>query len=422
VPPKQVRTQEAYREDVGRGVVRIDEATAGAIGVSDGDVISIVGNRKTYAKCRLLLSSDTGREMARFDGLIRNNAGVHIGDLVEISPAKAVPAEEVTIAPLEPTPPVDERYFTDVFEGYPLSPGDNIMVPYFGGRLTYQVLGVKPGVDVVLSGHGTTFSVIQKLRFPGYSYVGGLSAQIAQVRERVELPLLHPEIYEKLGIQAPQCLLLIGQTGVGKTYLMRAIANELGSDERTKGLKILWAEGTDAASQIDKFRKHMGAKIDAADIYDILFIDNLDLALTSGDEPILPALISAIDNIDRGKRIVAAARNPSGIDSSVRRRFSEIIIPAPDKAGRLEILQIHSRHMPLAQDVNLDRIAETMGKLVGAEIERLCSEAGVLAVRRWIRGLPRNVDRLSPEVLDRLEVTMEDFAEAGKLFNPKAPA
>lgn len=419
---KQLETLEAYREDVGLGVARIDETTANGIGVAEGEVISITGSRRTFAKCKLLQSNDAGPRIARFDGIIRNNAGAHIGDLVEVRRAIFTPAEAVEITPLEPVPPIDERYFTDAFEGHPMAVGDNVLIPYFGESLSYQVVGVKPEADVVMPRRATTFSVVQKLKFPGYAYVGGLANQVMWLRERIELPLLHPEIYEKLGAQAPQCVLLAGETGVGKTHLMKAISNELQNDERTKSQRLLWADAANATSKIDEFRKHLGSKIDAAGIYDILFIDDVDLVLKHDDGSVLRILISMIDNLDRNKRIVAAARSPETIEPALRRRFSEIVLSAPNVAGRLEILQIYSRHMPFSQDINLRQIAEMMGNLVGADIERLCSEAGVLAVRRWVQALPREIARISPELLDRLQVTMEDFAEAAKVFKSKADA
>jgi transitional endoplasmic reticulum ATPase len=420
----RLKVHEAYTEDVGRGHVRLDANTARSLSIEEGDVVLIIGRRKTFARCRFLKESEgvAGQEVARFDGLIRNNAGVRIGDAIEIRPARAVAAESIVIAPLEPAPPIDERYFTDVFQGYPLASGDVVMTPYFGGRLTYIVIDVKPKADVVMPGAETTFSVVQKFGFPSYEYVGGLFDEVAEVRERIELPLRHPEIYEKLGIGPPKCVLLVGPTGVGKTYLMRAIANELRKDDQSKNLRFLWGDGTNAPAQINTFKKTLGSKVDTSDSYDILFIDDLDIALRERDQTTLAALLSAMDNLDRGNRIIATATNPNSMDQAVRRRFSEITLNVPDKAGRLQILQIHLRHVPLEKGADLLKIASMTENLMGADLEQLCVEAGVSAVRRWIQKLPPNIERISPEILDNLVVSMDDFAQAFDRLRPKLKA
>ena len=206
-----LKVLEAYTRDVGRGVARIDYDSMDSLSASTGDVIEIRGKRRTVAKCLPLYPSDEGKGIIRVDGLVRNNAGVAIGDTVVVRKIKAVPAEKVIVAPLEAIPPIDERYLADALESVPLIKGDNVMVPYFGGRLTFQVIGVTPATaDAVLVTQKAVFNIAEKgesLRgVPQVAYedIGGLKDEIQKVREMIELPLRHPEIFEKLGIEAPK--------------------------------------------------------------------------------------------------------------------------------------------------------------------------------------------------------------------------
>src|SRR5919202_262654 len=234
-----LKVLEAYTRDVGRGVARIDYDSMDSLSASTGDVIEIRGKRRTVAKCLPLYPSDEGKGIIRVDGLVRNNAGVAIGDTVVVRKIKAVPAEKVIVAPLEAIPPIDERYLADALESVPLIKGDNVMVPYFGGRLTFQVIGVTASqanniaatVAVVIT-RKTIFHIAERSEVlrggthVAYEDIGGLKEEIQKVREMIELPLRHPEIFEKLGIEAPKGVLLHGPPGTGKTLLAKAVANE----------------------------------------------------------------------------------------------------------------------------------------------------------------------------------------------------
>ena len=225
-----LKVLEAYTRDVGRGVARIDYDSMDSLTASTGDVIEIRGKRRTVAKCLPLYPSDEGKGIIRVDGLVRNNAGVAIGDTVVVRKIKAIPAEKVIVAPLEAIPPIDERYLADALESVPLIKGDNVMVPYFGGRLTFQVIGVTPaGSDAVLVTQKTAFNITtagqasadRGVHIVAYEDIGGLRDEIQKVREMIELPLRHPEIFEKLGIEAPKGVLLFGPPGTGKTLLAK---------------------------------------------------------------------------------------------------------------------------------------------------------------------------------------------------------
>jgi transitional endoplasmic reticulum ATPase len=228
----QLKVLEAYTRDVGRAVARLDYDALDALSASTGDVIEIKAKRRTVAKCLPLYPSDEGRGIIRIDGLIRNNSGVAIGDVVVVKKIKAPPAEKVVVAPLEAVPPIDERYLADALESVPVTKGDNVMIPYFGGRLTFQVIGISPVAEAALITQRTVFVMSEKreaLRgVPQVTYedIGGIKNEIQKVREMIELPLRHPEIFEKLGVEAPKGILLYGPPGTGKTLLAKAVATE----------------------------------------------------------------------------------------------------------------------------------------------------------------------------------------------------
>jgi transitional endoplasmic reticulum ATPase len=442
----QLKVLEAYTRDVGRGVARIDYDAMDALDASTGDVIEIKGKRRTVAKCLPLYPSDEGRGIIRIDGLIRNNAGVAIGDVVAVKKVKAPPAEKVVVAPLEAVPPIDERYLADALESVPVTKGDNIMIPYFGGRLTFQVVGVSPVADAALITQRTVFVISEKgeaLRgVPQVTYedIGGLKDEIQKVREMIELPLRHPEIFEKLGVEAPKGILLYGPPGTGKTLLAKAVATESNAHFiPISGPEIMSKFYGESEARLREIFKEAKEKAPT-----IIFIDEIDSIAPKREEVtgeverrVVSQLLSLMDGLEaRGKVIVIAATNrPNAIDPALRRpgRFDrEIEIKVPDKRGRLEILQIHTRHMPLAQNtegektvapdksVDLEKLASVTHGFVGADLEYLCKEAAMKTLRRNLPDIKLEEDRLSPETLDKLIVTMSDFEDALKGVMPSA--
>ena len=429
-----LKVLEAYTRDVGRGVARIDYDAMDALDASTGDIIEIKGKRRTVAKCLPLYPSDEGRGVIRIDGLIRNNSGVAIGDTVAIKKIKAPPAEKVVVAPLEAIPPIDERYLADALESVPVTKGDNIMIPYFGGRLTFQVLGVSPMADAVLITQRTIFAISEKgetLRgVPQVTYedIGGLKDEIQKVREMIELPLRHPEIFEKLGVEAPKGVLLYGPPGTGKTLLAKAVANESNAHFISiSGPEIMSKFYGESEARLREIFKEAREKAPT-----IVFIDEIDSIAPKREEVtgeverrVVSQLLSLMDGLEaRGKVIVIAATNrPNAIDPALRRpgRFDrEIEIKVPDKKGRFEILQIHTRHMPLTQEVDLERISSVTHGFVGADLEYLCKEAAMKTLRRMLPELKLEEDKLQPEFLNRLQVTMDDFEHALKDVMPSA--
>jgi transitional endoplasmic reticulum ATPase len=358
---------------------------------------------------------------------------------VVVRKIKAVPAEKVIVAPLEAIPPIDERYLADALESVPLTKGDNVMVPYFGGRLTFQVIGVSPlqaaSAESVLVTQKTIFHITDKDQALGkgvpqvaYEDIGGLKEEMQKVREMIELPLRHPEIFEKLGIEAPKGVLLHGPPGTGKTLLAKAVANESNAHFISiSGPEIMSKFYGESEARLREIFKEAKEKAPS-----IMFVDEIDSIAPKREEVsgeverrVVSQLLSLMDGLEgRGKVIVMAATNrPNAIDPALRRpgRFDrEIEIKVPDKRGRLEILQIHTRNMPLDTDVNQDRMAAVTHGFVGADLEYLCKEAAMKCLRRLLPELNLEDEKLAPEVLDKLIITMSDFESAIKDVMPSA--
>ncbi len=421
-----LKVLEAYTRDVGRGVARIDYDSMDTLNASTGDVIEVKGKRRTVAKCLPLYPSDEGKGIIRIDGLGRNNSGIAIGDTITVRKIKAAAAEKIVVAPLEAIPPIDERYLADALESVPLIKGDNVMVPYFGGRLTFQVIGVTPAADAVLVTQKTVFHIAEKgetLRgVPQVTYedIGGLTDEIKKVREMIELPLRHPEIFEKLGIEAPKGVLLYGPPGTGKTLLAKAVANESNAHFISiSGPEIMSKFYGESEARLREIFKEAKEKSPS-----IIFIDEIDSIAPKREEVtgeverrVVSQMLSLMDGLEaRGKVIVISATNrPNAIDPALRRpgRFDrEIEIKVPDKKGRKDILAIHTRNMPLTDDVDMIHLSAVSHGYVGADLEYLCKEAAMKCLRRLLPELNMEDEKLPPETLDKLVVNKEDFTKA----------
>ena len=430
-----LKVMEAYTRDVGRGVARVDYEVMDMLNLQSGDVIEIKGKRRTVAKVLPLYPTDEGRGIIRIDGLIRSNAGVAIGDNVTVRKVKAVPAERIVISPMEEVPYIDERYITDALEGLPVVKGDNIIVPYFGGRITFNVIQTSPAnAEAVIinqktiierTGRGQGLKGVPRVT---YEDIGGLKEEIQKIREMVELPLRHPELFERLGIEPPKGVLLYGPPGTGKTLLAKAVANETNATFiHISGPEIMSKfYGESEARLREKFQE---AKEKAPSI---IFIDEIDAIAPKRDEVtgeverrVVSQLLTLMDGLEtRGKVIVIGATNrPNAIDPALRRpgRFDrEIELKVPDKQGRLEILQIHTRNMPLAEDVDLEKIASQTHGFVGADLEYLAKEAAMKALKRVLPKINLEEERIPAEVLNEIKVTMQDFLDALKEITPSA--
>ena len=431
---------EAQPRDVGRGLARLLPGDLAALGLQPGDVIAVGGSRSTVARVVPIFEADCPPGTIQIDGIIRANAQVAIGDQVRVQPAAAEPAATAVFSPATPTDAFTRedaaRYLGRALNGLVVTRGDRVRVNLFGSRYQeFTVADTSPGGAVVL-GAVTRVSVRSSAapsRDPGgvtYEDIGALRREIHRIREMVELPLRHPELFERLGIEAPRGVLLYGPPGTGKTLIARAVANETDA-------AFFYLGGPEV---IHKFYGESEANLRAifeqasAEAPSIVFIDEIDAIAAKREEVrgdqqverrVVAQLLSLMDGLrSRGQVIVIGATNlPQVLDPALRRpgRFDrEIGIGVPDRAGRLEILQIHSRGMPLAEDVSLERLAEITHGFVGADLEALCREAAMVTLREIMPRLQRDRDGLAYEELANLRVRMDHFLTALGEIEPSA--
>ncbi|NAZ31519.1 MAG: CDC48 family AAA ATPase [Acidilobus sp.] len=434
--PKEVvlRVSEAKPRDAGKKRVRIDPDVMKELGVEAGDVVEIEGKRKTAAIVWPSLPEDLGLDIIRMDGTLRRNADVNIGDKVIVRKANPKPATKVRLAPTVHSMSIDDsfkKYVKKKLVGLPVVENDIIPVPVLGQAVQLVVIDTRPRGVVIIT-EKTTVDILEKpvtaTTIPKVTYedIGGLHEVIAKIRELVELPLRHPELFQRLGIEPPKGILLYGPPGTGKTLLAKAVANE--SDAyfiAINGPEIMskfYGESEQRLREIfEEAKKNAPA---------IIFIDEIDAIAPKRDEVIgeverrvVAQLLALMDGLEaRGQVIVIGATNrPNALDPALRRpgRFDrEIEVPMPDKQGRLEILQIHTRHMPLAEDVNLEELAEMTKGYTGADLAALAREAAMHALRRYLPEIDIEQERVPTEVLEKMVVTKADFLAAFKEITP----
>ncbi|RUM33477.1 MAG: AAA family ATPase [Archaeoglobus sp.] len=433
-----LRVAEAYYRDVGRGIARIDPDIMSKLGLQSGDIIEIVGKSTVPAIVWPGYPEDRGKGIIRIDGSLRSNAGVGIDDRVKIRKAKAKPAEKITIAPTEPIRLMGgEAYLLRLLEGRPIKRGQRIRVELFGHTLTFVVTSTKPA-DIVIVSRNTVIELKEKAvegverAVPSVTYedIGGLKRELRLVREMIELPLKHPELFQKLGIDPPKGVLLYGPPGTGKTLIAKAVANEVNANFISiSGPEIMskfYGESEQRLREIFEEAKENAPSI--------IFIDEIDSIAPKREEVtgeverrVVAQLLALMDGLEaRGNVIVIAATNrPDAVDPALRRpgRFDrEIEIGVPDRDGRKEILEIHTRGMPLAEDVDLNELAELTVGFVGADLEALCKEAAMHALRSRMESgeIDIEAEEIPEEVLENLKVTRNDFLEALKNIEPSA--
>ncbi|MEM2454845.1 MAG: CDC48 family AAA ATPase, partial [Candidatus Bathyarchaeia archaeon] len=431
-----LRVAEAHGRDVGRGIARVDPKIMGSLGLTPGDIIEISGKRKTVAICWPGYSEDAGKGIIRIDGYIRRNAGVSIDEKVIIRKVEAKNAEKVVLAPIEPLRIEGaEDYLAQILEGKVVTRGDYVPLGIMGRTIDLTVVGVQPPAPAVIITRDTEISIGEKptaivREVPRVTYedIGGLKEEIRKIREMVELPLKYPELFERLGIEAPKGVLLYGPPGTGKTLLAKAVANETNAAFFSiSGPEIMskyYGESEERLREI--FRQ---AEENAPSI---IFIDEIDAIAPKREEVtgevekrVVAQLLALMDGLKpRGRVVVIGATNrPNALDPALRRpgRFDrEIEIGVPNKQGRLEILQIHTRNMPLAEDVDLEKIASITHGFVGADLAALCKEAAMRALRRILPEIDFEKDTIPAEILNKITVTMNDFMEALKDVEPSA--
>ncbi|TDA26960.1 MAG: AAA family ATPase [Archaeoglobi archaeon] len=430
-----LRVAEAFYRDVGRGIARIDPEVMEKLGLQSGDIIEIIGKESVPAIVWPSYPEDRGKGVIRIDGNLRSNAGVSIDDKVKIRKVDAKPAERITLAPTEPVRLMGgENYLLRLLEGRPVIRGQKIRVEIFGHTLTFVIVATRPS-GVVVVNRKTELELKEKpaeevkRAVPNVTYedIGGLKRELRLVREMIELPLKHPEIFQRLGIEPPKGVLLYGPPGTGKTLIAKAVANEVDAHFISiSGPEIMSKYYGESEQRLREIFEE--AKQNAPSI---IFIDEIDSIAPKREEVtgeverrVVAQLLALMDGLEsRGQVIVIAATNrPDAIDPALRRpgRFDrEIEIGVPDRDGRKEILEIHTRKMPLAEDVNLDELADLTHGFVGADLEALCKEAAMHALRRVLPEI--DIDKEIPsEVIENLKVTRQDFMEALKNIEPSA--
>jgi len=434
----QLRVAEARQQrDVGRGIARIDSRVMDEIGVTVGDIIEIEGKRKTAARVWPAYPEDRGLDIIRIDGWIRKNCGASLNDYVKIRKAEAKEASYVKLAPVDIRISVDRdfiRFVKDRLIDRPLVKGDTVLIMMLGHSIPFLVVKTRP-MGIVRVTHDTEISVlsepvpeIEVTTRTTYEDIGGLHEAIQRIREMVELPLRHPEVFRRLGIDPPKGVLLYGPPGCGKTLLARAVANESEANfYAINGPEIMSKFYGESEARLRNI--FMEAEKNAPSI---IFIDEIDAIAPKRSEVtgeverrVVAQLLALMDGLKgRGNVIVIAATNrPEALDPALRRpgRFDrEIEIGIPDKQGRFEILQIHTRGMPLADDVDLKKLAEITHGYTGADLAALCREAAMKALRRYLPKIDLEEKRIPHEVLEQMVVTMEDFMNAYKEITPTA--
>ena len=432
----RLRVVEARQRDVGYGIARIDREVGAAAGFQTGDVVEIIGRKVTAATLWLGYMEDE-KDAIRIDGYIRNNAGVSLNEWVTIREAKVSEAQLVVLAPINSSIKPDEN-FTRLVKSrlieYPIVQKNVIPVMFFGNLFTFAVLQTKPQGVVKITPrtrliiHSKAMQEKVLKTTVTYEDIGGLHEQIQRIREMIELPLRYPELFQKLGIEPPKGVLLYGPPGCGKTLLAKAVATEAEANFiLVNGPEIMNKYyGESEARLREIFRK---AEENAPSI---IFIDEIDAIAPKRSEVtgevekrVVAQLLALMDGLEsRGQVIVIGATNrPNALDPALRRpgRFDrEIEIGIPDRNARREILQIHTRGMPLSEDVDLDRLAEITKGYTGADLAALCREAAMKAIRRILPSIDFSEERIPPEILDKLVVAMKDFLDAFKEITPTA--
>jgi transitional endoplasmic reticulum ATPase len=431
-----LKVAEARQRDIGRKIARVDSIGMKELELSPGDLIEITGRRSTVAIVWPPYKEDDGQGIIRIDGEIRRNAGTSVGEYVRISKTTAKPATKIVLAPFEPLPFVGDfgRIVRGQLLNMPVAKGDIIVVPVLGMGVELKVSSTNPS-PIVMVTEGTVVEIsttpakrIEEVSGITYEDIGGLHEELQRIREMIELPLKHPELFRHLGIEPPKGVILYGPPGTGKTLIAKAIANETGAHFISiNGPEIMSKfYGESEARLREVFQE---AEQNAPSI---VFIDELDAIAPKRGEVtgeverrVVSQLLTLMDGLkSRGQVVVIGATNRiEAIDPALRRpgRFDrEIRIGVPDRNGRREILLIHTRRMPLAEDVDLDELADITHGFVGADIAALVREAAMNALRRYLPEIDLEKEVIPAEVLEKIKVSREDFANALKTIQPSA--
>lgn len=432
--PPAFRVCEAPPRDVGRGLIRLDPEDIALLGMQVGDIVAISGKRTTAARVMPAHTAQRRQKLIQMDGLARVNAGAGIDETVTLTAVTVPAARAITLKEVGNRPrPTDTATLIRLFDGIPMTAGDRVRAVLIGTQAREFTVEATDPAGPVIVGSATAIRCIggaEQANAVTYEDVGGLRNEIRRIREMIELPLKHPEVFHHLGIAPPKGVLLYGPPGTGKTLIARAVARESGVHFlHLNGPEIIDKMYGASEAQLRKMFDEAERNAPA-----IIFIDEIDAIAPkreemSGDRQVerrvVAQLLALMDGLQsRGQVIVIAATNiPNAIDPALRRpgRFDrEIVIGVPDEAGRREILDIYTRGMPLGEDVDLARMAFQTPGFVGADIAALCREAAMSALRRLIPDIDFGEARIPAEKLAQLCVCADDFTAAQADVQPSA--
>jgi len=430
-----LKVTEALNKDVGRAFARMDPEDLQQLKAQIGDIVEVAGKRQTVGKAMPAYKDQRGQSRIQMDGLTRENAGVGLDEHVVVRKITVSPADRVVLDPMTITPSErDMKYIGSLLDGLPVVVGDRVRATLFGSRSAdFRVENTTPKGPVVIN--PTTQLVIGKTkgedggaRALSYEDIGGLKPQLQRVREMIELPLRYPEVFERLGIDAPKGVLLYGPPGCGKTLIARAIAHETEANFfSVSGPEIIHKFYGESEAHLRKIFEEAGHKGPS-----IIFLDEIDAiaprretVIGDVEKRVVATLLALMDGLNKRQNVIviAATNIPNALDPALRRpgRFDrEITIPIPDRNGRLEILEIHSRGMPLAGDVDMAHLAGITHGFVGADLEALCREAAMIRLRQIMSEIDFALTGIPYEQLAALEVDMSDFLGALREVEPSA--
>lgn len=446
----QIKVEKAHPSDFGRGIIRLDPSTLLSLQLSPGDIVEITGKKRTAAKVWRADRQDWGQGIIRIDGFIRQNAGVGIGERVTIRKTEVIPAERVLLAPPEGVDVEFGENTGDIIKHNilkrPVINGDVIPIvssmtqPMAGPMASGQAIPLiaietDPEEGILIINEMTEIELRQKpvrgyesaARGITYEDIGGLGDEIQRVREMIELPLKHPEIFQRLNIEPPKGIILYGPPGTGKTLIAKAVANESGANFLyIAGPEIMGKYYGESEERIRKLFEEA-----AEDAPSIIFIDEIDSIAPKRENVtgeverrVVAQLLTMLDGlVERGQVVVIGATNRiDAIDPALRRpgRFDrEIEIGVPDNTDRLEILQIHTRGMPLGEEVDLEYLSNHTQGFVGADLLSLVQEAAMRSLRRFLPDFDLDED-IPQEKLEEIIVSAGDFESALREIDPSA--